>query len=467
MGSLGPEKAAEHVVNLSPIDQIQPRGYIRVILCFPLPADTLIPSISQTLELALNTTIACWPVFGGTVALAKDGEHSGRLELRYWNPANHAPLHVKALDEFPYTYRELDMAGMPLLPLDEVLFCTVPPIPQSTSPVPAAFVQANFISGGLLLSICLHHGITDGKGAVLLISALANACRYGGEVTSIPPMDPSSWIRTGIFRKSLKGAPDTHLAYKSIKEATTPSNRMLAVASEDSTINRLLAFPVANLMKLKESVVAHLRNPINEWVSMNDCLAALLWSAITRARLPNLSTSTTSSFAVAVDVRGRTAPPLSPTFAGAAVVHSIAISNIPALTYTTPPSSQFADLALSIRKSLRAVDSEYVSQTVSLSEAFSDIRDFGFRISPIYGPDLILTSWRDFSYYDLDFGEIGKPQWVRKPWSRNAAAIVVLPQDRSVGSEKGIEVVLLLREDDMDRLMHDAEFMKWVGRVVK
>ena len=149
-------------------------------------------------------------------------------------------------------------------------------------------------------------------------------------------------------------------------------------------------------------------------------------------------------------------------------MHSIATSNIPQLTSTAALyPSQLANLVLSIRKSLRAVDSEYISQTVSLSEAFPDIRGFGFKIAPIHGPDLILTSWRDFSYYDLDFGELGKPQWVRKPWSRHAAVIVVLPRDRSVGSEKGIEVILLLREDDMDRLMHDAEFMKLVGRVVE
>jgi trichothecene 3-O-acetyltransferase len=274
MGSMESEKT-EQVVDLSPIDQIQPRGYIRVILCFPLPADTFIPSISQTLELALNTTIARWPIFGGMVALSENGEHNGRLQLRYSTPPNHTPLHVKNLAyEFPYTYKELDMAGMPLLHLDEVLLCLVPPAPQSASPVSAALVQANFISGGLLMGICLHHSITDGKGAFLFISALANACRSGDGITSIPPMDPSSWMRTAIFQKAPRGAPDTHLAYKSIKEATTSINSTLETSSEDPITNRLFTFPVTNLKRLKESVAAHL--PDNDWVSMNDCLAALL-----------------------------------------------------------------------------------------------------------------------------------------------------------------------------------------------
>jgi len=150
------------------------------------------------------------------------------------------------------------------------------------------------------------------------------------------------------------------------------------------------------------------------------------------------------------------------------VIHSIAASDIPELTSPDASSPcQLAKLALSIRRSINAVDSEYISQTASLSEAFPDVRDFGFKIDPVFGPDLILTSWRDFSYYDLDFGELGKPQWARKPWSRHAAVIVVLPRDKRVDSEKGIEVILLLREDDMDRLMQDGEFMKWVRRVME
>jgi hypothetical protein len=466
MGSLGSNQT-KYVVKLSPIDQIQPRGYIRIILCFPLKELSSISSISQSLELALNATISRWPIFGGTVGLSNDGIKDGRLEVRYSNPPNHAQLHVKVLtsEEFPYTYVDLSESGMPLLPMNEVLLCSVPPVPQSSSPVPAALAQANFISGGLLLSICLHHGVTDGRGAFLFISAFSDACRSGGTATSIPCIDPTSLRRTEAFHASLEGAPGSHLAYKSLTEGASLGGT-LASASEDSITNRLFVFSNARLKQLKESLMAHLPDPVNEWVSTNDCLAALLWSTITRARLPNIFASNTSSFAVAVDVRKRANPPLSPTYAGAAVVHSIATSDIPVLTDASTPS-QLAQLALKIRKSLHAVDNEYISQTVSLSEAFPDVREFGFKIAPVYGPDLILTSWKDFSYYGLDFGELGKPQWARKPWSRHAAVIVVLPKDKSVEADRGLEVILLLREDDMDRLMDDTQFMQWVKRVVE
>jgi hypothetical protein len=55
------------------------------------------------------------------------------------------------------------MAGMPLLPLDEVLFCLVPSILQFTSPVPAALVQTNFISGGRLMIILEMTSITRAR----------------------------------------------------------------------------------------------------------------------------------------------------------------------------------------------------------------------------------------------------------------------------------------------------------------
>jgi hypothetical protein len=468
------EPAGERVIQLSPIDQIQPRGYIRLILCFPLNDSASTSLLSHSLDIALNTTLYYWPIFGGTVALSTDCQQLGRLEVRYSTPPSHVKFHLKhlTLEEFPHTYGGLDKAGMPLSPLDENLLCSVPAAPQSADPVPAVLAQANFISGGLLMSICLHHAVTDGKGAFLFISALADACRSGFKAT-IPRMDPTSYLRAGIFHDSLGGPPDLHIAYKSIEQASATAN---GASSEDSEViytNRLFTFSNASLKQLKQTVIDQLLDPINDWVSTNDCLGALLWTTIARAQLPNLHNPKTSSIAVAVDVRGRARPPLSPTYAGSAVVHSIATSEISALTSSDGPSpSQLAPLALSIRKSLHAVDSEHICQTVSLSKAFHDVRDFGFKIVPIHahGADLILTSWRDFPYYELDFGDLGKPQWARKPWSRHAASIVVLPRDESIdkdSDEKGIEVVLLLREDDMHRLVGDLEFMKWVRRVVE
>src|SRR6266536_2044820 len=125
MDSIDPKQARDHVLRLSAIDQIQPRGYIRVILCFPLHPNSSTSHISQTLQVALHTTIIRWPIFGGTVALPKSDTQSGRLGLRYSSPPNHVSLEVKELgpDEFQYTYEELDDKGMPLLPLNEVLLC--------------------------------------------------------------------------------------------------------------------------------------------------------------------------------------------------------------------------------------------------------------------------------------------------------------------------------------------------------
>ncbi len=465
----------ENVVELSPIDQIQPRGYIRVILCFPLKADADTSSIAQALEISLKATTSRWPIFGGTVALMRDGgEHSGRLEIRYSaaSDVESIQLHVKNLtrDEFPCSYEELDKAGMPLLPLDEALLCSVPAVPQSINPVPAALVQANFISGGLLMSICLHHGITDGKGASLFISAFADACRSGGKIASIPAMNSSSKARGALFHTLPWKAPDTHLAYRGIKSTIASSNGMIAIEPEDdATTNCLFTFPATCLQDLKKSVTANIPSP-GRGVSTNDCLAALLWSCITRARTPNLPTSSmTSSFAVAVDVRARASPPLSPNYAGAAVVHSIATTNLSTLTCPTSSlPSRLAKLALLIRKSLQDIDGKYVSETASLSAAFPDIRQFSSKTSPVHGADLVLTSWKEFPYYDMDFGDLGKPQWVRKPWSRHAAVIVVLPKDNDKNERKeGIEVILMLRRDVMDRLLQDVELMQRVGRVVE
>ena len=68
---------------------------------------------------------------------------------------------------------------------------------------------------------------------------------------------------------------------------------------------------------------------------------------------------------------------------------------------------------------------------------------------------------------------LGLPDFLRKPWSRDAGGCIILPRDErrtdaGIGGtrEGGLEVLVQLRTEDMQRLMADGEFMANVGRVI-
>lgn len=69
---------------------------------------------------------------------------------------------------------------------------------------------------------------------------------------------------------------------------------------------------------------------------------------------------------------------------------------------------------------------------------------------------------------------LGLPDYVRKPWSRDAGGCIILPRDRRAKKRKqavdpaetGLEVLVQLKTADMQRLMADGAFVRWVTRVV-
>lgn len=74
---------------------------------------------------------------------------------------------------------------------------------------------------------------------------------------------------------------------------------------------------------------------------------------------------------------------------------------------------------------------------------------------------------------------LGLPDFVRKPWSRDAGGCIILPRDRrgwtkgrqhGAGSDTGVvgglEVLVQLKTEDMERLMQDRDFMQCVHEVL-
>ena len=80
------------------------------------------------------------------------------------------------------------------------------------------------------------------------------------------------------------------------------------------------------------------------------------------------------------------------------------------------------------------------------------------------GADMYITSWERLGLYDatLEMG-LGRPDWVRKPWSKDPGSCVIMPSD---DRKPYLEVLVQMTEVDMKRLLADEVFISFVVRTI-
>ena len=173
-----------------------------------------------------------------------------------------------------------------------------------------------------------------------------------------------------------------------------------------------------------------------------------------------------STLLIPVNIRGRMIPPLPSSYFGSAVDFASVRQTIAHLSTSTP--SSYAMTALAIRHAVAAVQDPYVRATINLSNTpYIDVRDLlAANINRATGADMYITSWHGLPLYekgDLGMG-LGMPDWVRKPWSRDPGACIILPQDPR---KDVLEVVVQMVAADMERLLRDEVFMEFVERTIE
>ena len=77
---------------------------------------------------------------------------------------------------------------------------------------------------------------------------------------------------------------------------------------------------------------------------------------------------------------------------------------------------------------------------------------------------MYVTSWEKLKLYDVKFEMgLGRPDWVRKPWSKDPGSCIILPYDER---KDYLELVVQMTEPDMSRLLDDLDFKEYVVRVI-
>ena len=431
--------------------------YTQLSLCYALDSSITDSVVIDSLTQGLKRLSEGFPWVAGQIV-----KESGVFKIK---PLEKTPrLVIKDLrDNTSISMAALREASFPARLLDESIIAPRMTLTALLEPdakdLPVFAIQVNFVAGGLILTFVAHHQAMDMVGQELVMSWLSRACRgegfaeeelKGGNMNRkdvIPLLDASYTPGPEVAGQQIEKSP----APQSAEEHGQPPS------SPPKSAWSYFLFSPSSLSSLKALTADTLPSDC-PFISTDDALSALIWRHIARSRLPRLPPSTMSKFTRAVDVR-RYMPSIPPTYPGLAqnlVLHTQALDTI--------AQASLGDLAAELRASVDPKTSNLAYITSAMATVLDRAEDkstvsFTGPISP--SSDFMLSSWAKVEAYSMDFG-FGFPEVVRRPQFTPFEGLGYLIPKRKDGE---IAVILGLREEDLERLKEDEEFVKF-GRFI-
>ncbi|KAF5230682.1 hypothetical protein FANTH_13751 [Fusarium anthophilum] len=422
-------------------------GHTQLILGFKLPLSTTREAVTDALETALSSLISQIDWLGGQVT-----EKDGLLLPAPWpedGPKNEI-LRRKDCDGVLPAMDELFRRGVPISELDANIvspFSGLSAGHKLEPPVPIVALQANFISRGMLLTMCFHHIVMDGTAAFQFIRHLASAL----EGKQIPSADllQANRDRRSVVR--LLSAAEPIKDYTDLRRP--PGFTYPQVLSTPAWC--YFKLPIAALKALMK--IARTQSSAstshNSLLSENDVICAFCWQRISTVRLSTQAPGTVSKFSRAID--GRLAGGVSLGYMGHMVYHAnlrLPIQHI--------ASSSLADIAYRLRKALDSANNEWTLRsyaTFIAREPDKSLLLYGGKTNP--NTDLGATSaLAGDDLHPKSFGSLlGSSCFLRRPkTSPITGSISMSPIEGDY-----IPLCLCLPTVDLELLKADTEWKKY------
>ena len=479
--------APAQVLALSPVDQMAWNEYTCFIMLFPLSTGADNRMIYTKLSVGLSLTLSEIPFIGGYLA-SVEGSADERLQIKidegYGTRLNYRDYTTpESRTQFKSSYDELKRDHFPCSALDPAALMPVQIFVKGPEPAVMA-TQTNFIDGGLILSVCLHHKASDGMGLASVLKAWAKHTKEADMATgnslstATDDLTPRSMDRSSMCNGLIGSQPKDIPEYIVIDVAAAMSSAQAEVAAATTTpVPAASTNPLKSLGPLKLCIVhlpakglAHLKSaaspPIasDGWISTNDAICALLWRHITRVRTDLMCTlkpdsplppQTPLNFAVAVEARRRMIPALPSEYLGNAAFQCTVTSDLDTVASPSTPLSRLARL---IREAVTGFDSAKIQEVIGLVDSVARASDVLPKVleDPMRG--LIVTSWVDMGLYDIEWGaSLGRTESVRVPGVTLEEGIPfcgIFPRR----PDDGLEVLICLEEAAIPALRKDEEF---------
>ncbi|QKX54335.1 uncharacterized protein TRUGW13939_01421 [Talaromyces rugulosus] len=313
--------------------------------------------------------------------------------------------------------------------------------------LPVFIVQANFISGGLLLTINGQHGSMDMAGQGQVMQLLTKASR--GEQFTAAEVRIGNMSRRSVIPLLDFYTPEP-VSEPQVVDNNSQNQPIQKEDKESPIVWAYFVFSSTSLACLKSSATETV--PGNGFVSTDDVLSVFVWKAMTRARLPRFTAPNVlkSTLFRNVDVRHHLSIPSSyPGLVTNATIHTYAMNAV--------MDEPLGILANDLRSALDLESLKYKTRILATQISTAEnAQKPSFVSGSVPELDVRLSSWAKEKFYDLDFG-FGKPTAVRRPQfivGAREGLVYFLPKK----PDGEIVIGICLREDDMERLKDDKGF---------
>lgn len=439
--------------------------YTQLSFIYEMPDPKARNTMIDTLEKGLNKLSLALPWLAGEVIQEDVSEEStGTFKVKFNRSTGKIPLVVKNLIDDPSapTMKALKESNFPMSMLDENVIapCLTLNLPGNTiglaaHSTPVIAVQANFIKGGLILTIAAEHNVMDMTGLDVIIGWLSKACHENPlpeAVEKVGNMD-----RTLAVPMVLNDDNDRITGHELDDQLRKPRIADSEVTNPDTQPHSKWAyftFSDESLKDLKDQATRDLPSSSN-FVSTDDTLCAFIWRCISRVRMSRLEPSKISVFARAVDARE--AMFLPSTYTGL----------FQTMTYQRFTIGQLAKQSLGstaaeFRRQLDPnIENSVKNRFCALATYIRENKDrskINFTASVESPSGIALSSWAKIAGYDFDFNlGLGKPESVRRPMFMPVESLLYF-MPRNLDGE--MAVAACFRIEDWERLRSDKEFMK-------
>ncbi|KAJ5122720.1 transferase family protein [Penicillium atrosanguineum] len=434
---------------LSDMDKMGMRKIVKLFIVYELQSavdlDILIASITAGVRNATKRL----PIMTGDLEVDSSGKayivaapgSQVEVNIRRFKPTEHKPLSVLAASGF----HPSDMDPVQLLP------------EEPTAKNPVCSLQLSVIEGGLILGFRMNHAAGDWSSIDTFLSLVCQGSKAHQQGMEMPTHTPdfnrapynASASESALSRAELLEKLQIFyiMELSQFKPKPPPISKSGIYRISEPTIQQLKA------------QCAPFVSPV-DYITSYSCISALVWTAVTRARLylhPEKATSP-SRFIHPINVRTRDPEKeTSELYFGNAVIAGQAGPRT-ARDAAFGGDEGIARAAVLIRESINTINMSSIAHMTSLIKSLSPGEIPASR-ADFADMDMMMNSWYSGTAEKYDVGAGAVPVAVRLP-STMAGVSMILP-NFSRGATRVFEVLVELAVKEHDLLRQDAEFLKY------
>ncbi|KAF1848165.1 uncharacterized protein K460DRAFT_308124 [Cucurbitaria berberidis CBS 394.84] len=451
----------EERFKLSTLDYLSTTTYNNMAFFFKLN-DTEKTKTTAILKEGLERTLSQVRHLVGTIESDNDGHHS--IVRKRSSTVQFVVQHLDSLeDKFP-SFAEIAEAHFlsPILGDINVLSNSPmtagnkPEAHPDNSPAITSF-KANFIPGGLILNVHIHHYSNGIMGFTSFVKQLAENCYAIANTTAYPSFDPKCLDRS-LFGSLGFDRPSTS------KEPQVEAHPRPA-RNSDHRQSQSLMF---HLRKSRAAELKKAASPTDgSWISTYNAVCAIMWRVLSRIREPlyNPGLDNKPIWAEGVSISKLFInPPIPARMQGNMQIDIISTtSTVSQLTLAEIISdAPLSKLASYTRQMTNSVTSDMLQGMLQKFAPVRNKQDLSINVDSFPPMSILLTDWRDANICSFDFG-FAEPTAYRHLFGGVplCLALVYPPHKGPAGDDEGMEIQFTFETELVQQLLNDPEWSKY------